>query len=179
MIHGMRIWVALAGAACGLAFAGSLDAAPAPATPPTIVTAMAFRPVTFGQELWAAPILAQYQQARPGTWHRGSWSGQTWIVVEVVDTKGQVSYEAIQDSTLHNRITRAQDDYVTAVQSWKKAKSLAAANKTKFDDKKPVPGSVSRVQTTPATYRSQNLANVVVLKLTKQLEARKKAKETR
>ncbi len=153
MITGTKAWNILARVACGLMLAGSLGAAPLAALP---------------------------QAVRPGTWHRGSYSGQSWIVVEVMKPKGDVSYEAIQSSSpaLQDRIARAQADYLDAVKSWKKDKDQAAADKTKFEEKKPVPGYVKRVPTTPATFSSKDRADAVVQTLTRQMEQRKKTEKT-
>ncbi len=154
MIAGTRAWVIAAGVACGLAFAG---------------------------EVLAASYPGRYQPSRPGTWRGGSSYAPSWIVVEVMGPKGEISYETIQSSSpaLQDRIAQEQNDYVKAVESWKKDKSQAAADKTKFEEKKPVPGYVKRVQTTPATFRSRDRAQEVALTLTRQMEERKKAKEAR
>ena len=148
MRAGIRTWVIIAGAACGLLLAGYLDAVPRPPRPPSP------RP--------------------PGL--RSGGTTQTWIVVEVMNPKRDISYEAILSSALDNRTAREQNDYLSALEAWKKDKAQAAANKTKFEEKKPVPGYVQRVETNPATFRNQNEAGAVVAALTRKMQDRKAGK---
>ncbi len=99
----------------------------------------------------------------------------TWVVIEVMNWKGVVSYEAIGSKAVHDRNTRQVKEYKQAVEKWKKDKALADINKTKFNTPRPVRGYVHRVQTTPATFRYADLARAEAAMLTKKLKEREAA----
>ena len=94
----------------------------------------------------------------------------TWVVIEVMNWKGDISYEAIQPQGIHNRITKLHQDYLKAVEKWKKDKILAEIKKETFDEKKPVLGYVKRVETNPPYFKYQDLASAEAAELTKKMK---------
>lgn len=102
---------------------------------------------------------------------------KTWIVIEVVNSYGVTSYEAVQSQGgIHDRSVRLQKEYLAAVEKWKKDKVLAEINKTKFDTPRPVRGTVKRAETTPASFRYAELARAEAAVLTKKMRERQAAK---
>ena len=99
-----------------------------------------------------------------------------WVVVEVKNLKGDVTWEAIQYKDLKARLARPHDEFLTALEAWNKSKADAAKNKTKFSTPKPVEGYVKRVGDT-TVYKTMEEARDAAKKLIDQAEARKKAAE--
>jgi len=92
----------------------------------------------------------------------------TYVVVEVMDVKGVITYEGIGLQSLKARIAAQRQAYLKALELWKKSKALADINKTKFTEEKPVRGYVRRVQTTPPGFKYLELAQAEAVQVAKQ-----------
>jgi hypothetical protein len=92
----------------------------------------------------------------------------TYIVVELMDVKGVITYDGIDLQSLNSRIATQRQAYVKALELWKKNKALADINKTKFTEEKPVKGYVRRVETTPPVFRYVELAKAEAVQVAKQ-----------
>ncbi len=142
----VKLCVIAAAVSCALLFAGYVDGA-TPSTPPKPT-----KPPT---------------TSTPPTPPK-----PTWVIIEVMNWKGVVSYEAIGSKAVRDRNTRRIKEYKLAVEKWKKDKILADINKTKFDTPRPLRGYVRRVQTTPPSFRYADLARAEAVMLTKKLKER-------
>jgi ABC-type Fe3+-hydroxamate transport system substrate-binding protein len=100
----------------------------------------------------------------------------TYIVVEVKNMQGDISFEAIPSKDLPDRIKKCQTDYVEAMKQWTKDKADAKKKGEKFEEKKPVEPWVKRVGTT--LFKEQDKATAYADKLQQQYdEMKKKAEE--
>ena len=97
-----------------------------------------------------------------------------FIVIEVKDCFGGITYEGIQYSSLKDRIKRAHTDFLAAEKTWEKAKADAAKAGTKFDKPKPTEGYVHRIGET-TVYKTQAEASEVAKKKTDDKAAADKA----
>jgi hypothetical protein len=101
-----------------------------------------------------------------------------WIVIEVKDLNQSVTWEAIRYKDLKDRVDRAKEAYVSALEAWNQAKADAAKTKMKFDKPKPVQGYVKRIGET-TVYKVQQDAQDAARKLVEEAAARQKAAQER
>jgi len=102
-----------------------------------------------------------------------------YIVAEVKSIQGVISYEALPFKSLADRQKSCHEQYVTALDEWKKAKADAAKKKEKFEQEKPIQPYVKRVLGSQ-TFKTEELAREQADKLQQKMEeAKKKAEENK
>lgn len=94
----------------------------------------------------------------------------SYIVVEVSDTHGDISYAVIGTKDYPARVKQAREAYQQELKAWTKARTDARKAKTPFKQSRPKPGSVKRLG---STYPTQERAKAYADKLTQKLEEKK------
>ncbi|KPL01429.1 MAG: hypothetical protein AMK75_04995 [Planctomycetes bacterium SM23_65] len=122
--------------------------------------------------IFAGSLEAARKPTRSGTTDTEKKS--TWyIVVQVKDTKGEVSFEVIDAKNLTTRVKACREQYKEAVKEWNAARITAKKNKQTFTTKKPVEPYVRQVG---SRFKSEAKAKEYAEKLRQLYEARKAKK---
>ncbi|HUV38771.1 MAG TPA: hypothetical protein VMY39_04115, partial [Planctomycetota bacterium] len=99
----------------------------------------------------------------------------TYIVVQMKDMQGKVSFEAIPSKSFSERQKRMHEEYTQAVKEWEQAKAKARKEKAGFTDAKPLAPSMTRVGST--VFRDQDKAREAATKLQEKYEALQEQKK--
>ncbi|HUW55005.1 MAG TPA: hypothetical protein VMZ92_00060 [Planctomycetota bacterium] len=121
----------------------------------------------------AGVVEAAPRSTRGDTAAKETKTSTRYLVIEVRDTKGNVSFEVIDAKDLTKRTKDCRTQYQEALKEWNTAKATAKKNKEAFTEKKPVEPYVRQMG---SSFKTEQKAKEYADKLQQAYEARKAKK---
>jgi hypothetical protein len=123
--------------------------------------------------LLAATAEAGPRTSETTTTNKDKKTSTQYLVIQVRDTRGEISFEVIDAKDLAKRTKDCQTQYQEAVKAWTEAKAAAKKNKETFAEKKPVEAYVRQMG---PSFKTREKAQEYADKLQAAYEARKAKK---
>jgi len=124
--------------------------------------------VTTAAVLWTGQVEAARRTTRKPDEKTGTVKKTRYLVVQIKDMTGNVSFEVIPSNSFRNREKQQREEYKSSVKQWTQAKAKARKAKEEFTDKKPLQPSMRKIG---STMRDAEQAKAVAQKYQERYEA--------